>query len=682
MMIFVFTGPTLSAKEALKELSATYLPPVAQGDVYRVAQTRPKAIGIIDGYFERVPAVWHKEILWAMSEGIHVFGSASMGALRAAELAPFGMEGVGRIFEAYRDGILDADDEVAVAHGSREHGYVALSEAMVNIRQTLVHAEETSVITSNTREALEQIAKNLYYPRRTYQRMLQVAMQQAISQRELDAFREWFPTEQVNQKRLDALQMLRIMRDRLDHRDSSKTVMYAFEHTGFWERVMFSAGQMQCAESTSTGEMVNLDILEEELALDPEAYAEAQQGVLLRVFAVEAARRAGTAVAENELLETLEKFRRARDLHEPADVERWLTDQQLGKERLSSLIEDEARVLRSMAWAEPKKHRLLADYLRITGEYGRLLARASRKQAILNKMGLMRADMSSVNLSPEDLVHWYFEQRLGRPTPRDIAHYARTAGFADESAFRCALVREFCYRQKRNAIDNASFTRKSEVTFQDDLGITLPARFPATRLRFEEVIAKRRSFRQFTLGAIRLDVLSKILFCANGIVEPSDKVDDARRTTPSAGPLYSIDLYCFANQIVGLDPGLYLYRPPSHSLYKHGDNGYFNMLTEIVPDLENVKQASAWIVLCVSLERIKRRYRERAYRFALLEAGHVAQNLLLGATAEGVMALPMGGFDEDKLNAVLRMDGCREFAVYAIILGHGQGQDVPSSTGK
>ena len=100
----------------------------------------PLAIGLIDGYFERVPAVWHKEILWALSQGIHVFGSASMGALRAAELAPFGMIGVGAIFEAYRDGILEDDDEVAVAHGPADTGYRAGSDAMVNIRATLARA--------------------------------------------------------------------------------------------------------------------------------------------------------------------------------------------------------------------------------------------------------------------------------------------------------------------------------------------------------------------------------------------------------------------------------------------------------------------------------------------------------------------------------------------------------------
>jgi hypothetical protein len=65
--------------------------------LYRAALAHPAAIGVIDGYFEVVPTVWHKEILWAMAQGIHVFGAASIGALRAAELDSFGMRGVGRL---------------------------------------------------------------------------------------------------------------------------------------------------------------------------------------------------------------------------------------------------------------------------------------------------------------------------------------------------------------------------------------------------------------------------------------------------------------------------------------------------------------------------------------------------------------------------------------------------------
>ena len=153
MSLFVFLGPTLPLAEARAVLDATYLPPVSQGDVYRASLERPSAIGIIDGYFERVPAVWHKEILWAMSQGIHVFGAASTGALRAAELAPYGMVGVGAIFEAFRTGVLEDDDEVAVVHGAEDTGYRSLSEAMVNVRATLGHAEAAGLIPREDRKS-------------------------------------------------------------------------------------------------------------------------------------------------------------------------------------------------------------------------------------------------------------------------------------------------------------------------------------------------------------------------------------------------------------------------------------------------------------------------------------------------------------------------------------------------
>mgnify|MGYP003693740557 CR=1 FL=1 len=213
--MFIFTGPTISPAEASAELKAVYLPPAAEGDVYRVALHRPQAIGIIDGYFQSVPTVRHKEILWAMSCGIHVFGSASIGALRAAELLPFGMEGVGAVFELYRDGIFEDDDEVAVAHGPAETGFVSASEAMVNIRQTLRKAERLGIISTELRVSLESIGKELFYPDRNYSMVLRHALENGSSQAELTRLQQWLPNHRVNQKRDDALLMLRVIRRRL-----------------------------------------------------------------------------------------------------------------------------------------------------------------------------------------------------------------------------------------------------------------------------------------------------------------------------------------------------------------------------------------------------------------------------------------------------------------------------------
>jgi hypothetical protein len=230
----VFTGPTLSPAEGRAELDAVYLPPAAQGDVYRAALERPRLIGIVDGYFECVPAVWHKEILWALTQGIRVYGSASMGALRAAELTPFGMQGVGRIFEAYRDGVLEDDDEVAVTHGPAETGFRPLSEAMVNIRHTLAAAVAAGVVRSSTRLALERIAKRLFYPDRVYPLILRRAADEQLPRVELEALRRWLPRGQVNQKRDDAVAMLREMRQALAG-PPPKRVTFRLARSANWE---------------------------------------------------------------------------------------------------------------------------------------------------------------------------------------------------------------------------------------------------------------------------------------------------------------------------------------------------------------------------------------------------------------------------------------------------------------
>ncbi len=165
-------------------------------------------IGVIDGYFEVTPTVWHKEILWAMTQGIHVFGAASIGALRAAELDVFGMKGIGRIYEDFRDGVLLDDDEVAVLHGPEELGYPPLSEAMVNIRATLEEAVRKGIAEPRLAETLTAIAKRVFYKERSYAALLRAIAVADQPRQSLSAFAAWLPQGRVDRKRLDALAML------------------------------------------------------------------------------------------------------------------------------------------------------------------------------------------------------------------------------------------------------------------------------------------------------------------------------------------------------------------------------------------------------------------------------------------------------------------------------------------
>ncbi len=244
MSVYVFIGPSITLEDARKEIKATFMPPVSEGDITRlVANEKPRAIGIIDGYFENVPSVWHKEILFAMTHGVHVYGASSMGALRAAELYPFGMEGVGAVFEAYRDGLIEDDDEVAVIHGPAELGYPALSEAMVNIRRTLSDALHHHVIGQATYQRLEELAKTLSYKDRSYANLFELAREYAIDRREVDAFAFWLQTGRADQKRDDALLLLRTMRHQLKADTPPKDVRYHFEYTTLWDRAIRTAAQ-------------------------------------------------------------------------------------------------------------------------------------------------------------------------------------------------------------------------------------------------------------------------------------------------------------------------------------------------------------------------------------------------------------------------------------------------------
>ena len=238
MKIVVFLGPTLPAADAARLLPADYRPPVAQGDVLRAVGDAPAVIGIVDGYFERMPAVWHKEILWAMSRGIHVFGAASMGALRAVELADFGMVGVGKVFEDFRDGTLEADDEVAIAHAPAERHFQPLSEALVNIRATLASAALRGIVSRDTQRVLLELAKAAFYPDRHYGRLLSEGARRGLGPRELDALAAWLPEGRVNQKRLDAQALLTLLADRTARDLPPKTVSYRFEHTDAWEAAL------------------------------------------------------------------------------------------------------------------------------------------------------------------------------------------------------------------------------------------------------------------------------------------------------------------------------------------------------------------------------------------------------------------------------------------------------------
>ena len=171
--LIAFLGPSRPASLARHPARWEFRGPARQGDLWRALERRPRAIALIDGVFESQPSVWHREITDALAEGVMVLGASSMGALRAAELWPLGMIGVGEIFRAYRDGQLVDDAEVALLHAAAEHGYRPVTAPLVNVRHAAATFRRERLLTRAQTSALIARAEATFYQERRWPDLLQ-----------------------------------------------------------------------------------------------------------------------------------------------------------------------------------------------------------------------------------------------------------------------------------------------------------------------------------------------------------------------------------------------------------------------------------------------------------------------------------------------------------------------------
>jgi hypothetical protein len=436
MPAVLFVGPTLAGERVELPKGFVRAPPAAQGDVYQAVRRGAGLIGIIDGYFENVPSVWHKEILWAMERGVHIFGAASMGALRAAELRAFGMRGVGRIFQGYMDGVLTDDDEVAVVHGPPEAGYVTLSEAMVNVRATLAAARAAAILPNDTAVLVERAAKGLFYKERTWPAALDATQRRGTPPAHLAAFREWLRDGRVDQKRLDALALVDAMVAFTAADPPPMRVTYRFEWTDMWDQLV--------AEAEGVRSSPHADRVLEELRLDPELLEAARCRALLRMMAEREERRLGTEPDEQARLASLRRLRERLGLFRRQDLVRWLAASDLDETGLRALVRSEAALEAAVRDVGRMLDAHLLDELRAAGTYPRLAERARRKAEALEACV---ADESAreAGFRLTVALDWYFTKRLGRPLPDDLEAWAGANGFASRDEFYRAVLREHAY---------------------------------------------------------------------------------------------------------------------------------------------------------------------------------------------------------------------------------------------
>jgi len=204
---------------------------------------------------------------------------------------------------------------------------------------------------------------------------------------------------------------------------------------------------------------------------------------------------------------------------------------------------------------------------------------------------------------------------------------------------------------------------------------TIP--FPAPALLDQplgEVIERRRSHRAFAAEPVAAPALAALLGAGYGVTGALESADDRPpiplRAIPSAGALYPLELYPAVLRVSDLEPGLYHFDPLAQGLEIIQPDLAAEALTELSPYPEVASSCAVLVFVAAIFGRTRFKYGLRGYRFALLEAGHVGQNIALAATALGLGAVPLGAFYDRRTDAFLGLDGVNESTLYAIAVGH------------
>jgi hypothetical protein len=432
MRIVIFLGPSLPLAEAQAVCpGAIFLPPAAQADLLSsVGRFKPDIIGLIDGVFLQDLSVWHKEILYALKKGVVVIGASSMGALRAAETARYGTIGAGEIFRQYAENSLTDDDEVALVHGPAESGYRKFSEPMVNVRATFARAVEEGVIPAEALPALLAAAKAIHFTERTWPKIFA-----ALPGDVADGLKGFVSSHYVDQKKLDALELLRIV-NAIASGEHAKPEPVDFD---FNVTTMFSALYHRDRTVESEGTVLPLYEIAEYAALHHPEFSTVNEAALDRALVGVLADLTGVEIEQEALDQEIARFKTERGLGNEAAFSAWLEANHLGEAEFGELAGQLAKRRRLHVWllshrAKEKNTPALLDQLRLRGEYPDVAAEAALHHHL--NAGPLPEDAADTLQLAKDHV-----QETGISMRGKLADWSFLAGFRDLEDLRMALLR-------------------------------------------------------------------------------------------------------------------------------------------------------------------------------------------------------------------------------------------------
>jgi len=272
-------------------------------------------------------------------------------------------------------------------------------------------------------------------------------------------------------------------------------------------------------------------------------------------------------------------------------------------------------------------------------------------------------DLSTESLG-ESLSELYHENSKLRPLP----------GAAPPSSYTLAELHAMARAHKRYRLH----PQVSLPTVQD---------LPGNGVAFDEVVAARRTRRGFADADLGLGEVAKVLHQSYGITGELRVAGGGvlrLRAAPSAGALYPAEIYLGVRRVAGLAPGIYHYEVPKHALALLQAGDPTEQLCDVCCWLDQVREAAVVLLIAGVMQRAKRKYGERGYRYVLLDVGHLAQNLCLAGTALGLAVMTTCAFFDDAANQLLRLDGVDDTVLYVALLGKPgsvAASDLVSTTG-
>jgi hypothetical protein len=403
-----------------------------------VMQHRPEAIVLIDGLFGQILSVWHKEILFALDRGIAFFGAASMGALRALETEAFGAVAFGEVVRMYRDGEIEDDDEVVLAHGPEDDLYRAHSEPMVNLRKSFAAARDAGILDAATHDALIAAGKARYFPERTYPTLFEDAGLAPDLRGRLEAF---LATGAVDIKRLDTIALL-------DH-VAALTVPpprmpFTLQRSHFLETLYSRDRHVEQPDGR-----VSLADIAAHAALHRRDFAEINGAALDRKLLLVLAEQLGATAGRAEIEAEALRFRRRHGLEGPGSQEEWCRRNHLEPMEFGLLMQECALRRKLHEWMISRRFferttTPILDELRLRGLY----EETARDAAFFARVAELH--FGDYGQAPEiglDRLVLDHVRDTGLPIDTYYSDWAVEAGFKDVHDLRVDLLRSRMVRQ-------------------------------------------------------------------------------------------------------------------------------------------------------------------------------------------------------------------------------------------